>query len=130
VKKGIFVLLVLIFAGIVGYNILYNGFSDIKTITIQTYEEPFEQGKVTTDQEKIDEITGILNRADHISGVEYKIGGKPKYKILLTFADKRTETMDILENFDLDTTLLISDKGDYYKISQKNIKRIKTLLLK
>ncbi|WP_108670418.1 hypothetical protein [Peribacillus acanthi] len=129
-RKKITVLIVIFFLCFIGFTMFYNGFLGIESITIQKEDEPFQEGKVITDKDKIAIITGILNRANHITHTAYKLAIKPTYKIQLTYKDKSTEVLYVIENFDKDITLLDSDQGDYYKISEKQMKKILELLLK
>ena len=128
-KKKILILIMIVFIFVIGFNMFYNGFSEIESMTIQKYDEPFEDGKTTTDKEKIATITGILNRANHLpKNIEYKLAGEPTYKIQLIYNDKNTEVIHVYENFDKNTTLLISNENGYYKINEKQTQKILELL--
>ncbi|MCC5804083.1 hypothetical protein [Rossellomorea vietnamensis] len=62
---------------------LYNGFSGVKSMTIQAYDSTFDDAEKVTDQEIISTVTGILNRSNKISNVHYKLAVEPTYKIQL-----------------------------------------------
>ncbi|MFJ7858940.1 hypothetical protein ACIQZM_13695 [Peribacillus sp. NPDC097206] len=42
----------LVFIFVIGFDMFYNGFLKIESMTIQKYDEAFEDGKTTTDKEK------------------------------------------------------------------------------
>lgn len=86
---GIFIPLCLI--TFIGYSIFYNGFSKVQSITIQTYDEHFEKGKLTTDEKEISIITGILNRANALPNIEYELATEQTYKLQLKYHDKSSE---------------------------------------
>lgn len=106
------------------YSNLYNGFAKIESIIIQKYDEPFEKGTNITNEEKIDLVIGILNRANYLPNTEFKLAIEPTYKLQLINRDGSSEIIKIYEDFDKNTTLLSSDKRGYYKISEKQSKKI------
>ena len=126
--KKIFLLIIFVILIVISFNMFYNGFSKIEEITIQKYDEVFEYGKTTNDRRTIAAITGILNRANDLNE-EYKLAGKPTYKIQLIYKDKSLEVIDIYENFGKNATLLSSDKNGYYKISNNQTQMLLELLL-
>jgi hypothetical protein len=97
-------------------------------MTIQKYDEAFEDGKTITDKGKIATITGILNKANQLNA-EYKIATEPRYKIQLIYKDKSTEVIYVIEKFGKNKTLLSSNKKGYYKINDKQTQKILELLL-
>ena len=127
-KKKILILIILVFIFVIGFNRFYNGFSKIESMTIQKYDEAFEDGKTTTDKGEIATIRGILNKANHLNA-EYKIATKPRYKIQLIYKDKSTEVFDVIEVFGKNKTLLSSNKNGYYEINDKQTQTILELLL-
>lgn len=128
-KKNILILIMLVFIFVLGFNMFYNGFSKIESMSIQKYDEAFEDGKTTTDKGKIATITGILNKANHLKNEEYKIATEPRYKIQLIYKDKSMEVIDVIEKFGKNKTLLSSNKNGYYKINDKQTQTIVDLLL-
>lgn len=111
--------------GIIGYKVSYNGFSDIKTITIQTYDKPLKEGIITTDKNKIATITGILNRAKH-KKVKYKFAEPPPYKMQITYKDKTKEELMIYPGFSKNKTLLYGSNS--YFINEKQSKKMLNVL--
>ena len=128
-KKIIIYSIIAILLGALGFSFFYNGFSGIQSITIQKYDEPFSKGNITTDKKKIKTITGILNRSNRITD-NYELAHNPYYKIQLKYKDDKTEILYIHKNFDQDTTLIVSDIRDNYKVNGKQINKILDLLLK
>lgn len=124
---GIFILLCLI--TFTGYSMFYNGFSNIQSISIQTYDEPFETGITITKEKEISKVTDILNRANAMSNTEYELASEPEYKVQLMYHGKSTEIIYIKESFDQNNSLLISNKRGYYKISEKQTKKALGILL-
>ncbi|MGM9923763.1 MAG: hypothetical protein ACI35R_05895 [Bacillus sp. (in: firmicutes)] len=113
-----------------GYSMLYNGFSGVKSINIQEYDNSFEDVNKTTDKEIVAEITGILNRSNKITKTRYELVSEPKYKIQLEYKDNNKEVLYFYEGFDNDETLITSDSStNYYKINEKQTKKIFQLLL-
>lgn len=125
--KKIVLLIIFVILIVISFNMFYNGFSKIEEITIQKYDEVFEYGKTTSDRRAIAAVTGILNRANDLNE-EYKLAGKPTYKIQLIYKDKSVEVIDIYENFGKNETLLSSDKNGYYKISDNQTQKLFELL--
>ena len=107
-----------------------NGFSEIESIVIQKFDEPFEKGKRTVDREEIETVRGILNRSDHIMFTRYEFASEPEYKIQLTYQDKSRGELYLHKNFSKNTTMITSNLGDYYKINSKQTKIILDILLK
>ncbi|WP_064090923.1 hypothetical protein [Rossellomorea aquimaris] len=112
------------------YSMFNNGFSEIESIVIQKYDEPFEKEMQTVDKEEIGTVSGILNRSNHIVFTRYEFASEPEYKIQLIYLDKTREELYFHENFSNNTTLIASNLGEYYKINNKQTKIILDLLLK
>lgn len=51
-KKTIIYPSIAILIVVLVFSFFYNGFSGIQSITIQQYDEPINDGKITTDKEK------------------------------------------------------------------------------
>ncbi|CAN7529048.1 hypothetical protein [Rossellomorea sp. LjRoot5] len=129
-KRIIMTIIFVILVGFISYSMLYNGFSGVKSITIQEYDESFEGAEPVTDHEIISTVTGILNRSNKISNTHYKLAVEPTYKIKLEYKEDK-EVLYIHEGFDTNETLISSDRNeDYYKIKQKQTNTIVQLLLK
>jgi hypothetical protein len=130
-RKVIFFTIVVALFCIIGYSLLYNGFSGVKSLTIQEYDKPLEDGKKTTDKEVIDIIVGILNRSNKVTNTHYKLAVEPIYKIQIDYKDKnKKEVLYFIEGFDKNQTLISSDiNSNYYKINKKQTKKIFNLLL-
>ena len=127
-KKIIIYSIIAILLGALGFSFFYNGFSGIQSMTIQKYDEPFSEGNITTDKKKIKTITGILNRSNRITD-KYKLAHNPDYQIQLKYKDDKTEVLYIHKNFGKDTTLIVSDVRDSYKVNGKQTNKILDLLL-
>ncbi|MFJ7858939.1 hypothetical protein ACIQZM_13690 [Peribacillus sp. NPDC097206] len=69
-----------------------------------------------------------MNKANHLNA-EYKIATEPGYKIQLTYKDKSTEVIDVIEEFGKNKTLLSSNKNGYYEVNDKQTQKILELLL-
>jgi hypothetical protein len=129
-KRKIIIFTVVALFCLMGYSLLYNGFFGVKSITIQENDKSFEDGKKTTDKEIIGTITGILNRANKITNTHYSLAIEPTYKIQLEYKDKNKEVLYFYEGFDTNETLIASDiSNNYYKINEKQTKKIIQLLL-
>jgi hypothetical protein len=129
-KKTILTILFVIVFGWISYSVLYNGFSGVKSMTIQEYDSTFDDAEKVTDQETISTITGILNRSNKITNVHYKLAVEPTYKIQLEYQETE-EILYLHEGFDTNETLISSDRSEhYYKINQKQTDTIVQLLLK
>jgi hypothetical protein len=130
-KRKVIIFTVVTIFCFIGYSMFYNGFSGVKSVTIQENDKSFEDGKKTTDKEIIGTITGILNRSNKITHTEYKLAIEPKYKIQLEYKDTSKEVLHLYEGFNKNETLISSDKSNnYYKINEKQTKKIIQLLLK
>lgn len=123
------VLFVIVF-GWISYSVLYNGFSGVKSMTIQEYDRTFDDAEKVTDHEVISTVTGILNRSNKITNVHYKLTVEPAYKLQLEYKET-DEILYLHEGFDNNETLISSDRSEhYYKINQKQTDTIVQLLLK
>ncbi|MCA1060339.1 hypothetical protein LCL96_15475 [Rossellomorea aquimaris] len=99
-------------------------------MTIQEYDETFEDDEKITDQEIIATVTGILNRSNKITNTHYKLAVQPTYKLQLEYKETK-EVLYLHEGFDTNETLISGDSRDhYYKINQKQTDKIVQLLLK
>ncbi|QED48099.1 hypothetical protein [Cytobacillus dafuensis] len=127
-KKSIVILLLIVVIGFIGYKMFYNGFSDIESIAIQTYDKPFKKGVITTDKDKIATITGILNRAKHES-VCYELANEPSYEMEIIYKDKTNDILWIHQGFDKNKTLLYGNNCNAYFITEKRTKKMLNLLL-
>lgn len=127
-KKNIVILLLIVVIGFIGYRMFYNGFSDIKSITIQTYNKPIKDGVITTEKDKIVTITGILNRAKH-KKVRYQLAEPPSYEMEIIYKDKTKETLMIYPGFGENKTLLYGNNTNTYFINEKQTKKMLNLLL-
>ncbi|MCA1065354.1 hypothetical protein QTG56_07200 [Rossellomorea sp. AcN35-11] len=128
-KKLIISIIVALFC-LMGYSMFYNGFFRVESISIQENDQSFKDGKKTTDKVIVRTITGILNRANKISKTHYKMAIEPTYKIQLEYKDQNKEVLYIYEGFDTNETLIASDNSNnYYKINEKQTKKIIQLLL-
>ncbi|PFG07679.1 hypothetical protein [Bacillus sp. es.034] len=128
-KKIILTVLFVIVFGWISYSVLYNGFSGVKSMTIQEYDSTFEDAEKVTDQEVISTITGMLNRSDKITNVHYKLAVEPTYKLQLEYKET-DEILYLHEGFDTNETLISSDRSEhYYKINQKQTDTIVQLLV-
>ncbi|MGG3914404.1 hypothetical protein [Rossellomorea vietnamensis] len=128
-KKIILTVLFVIVVGWISYSVLYNGFSGVKSMTIQEYDSTFEDAEKVTDQEVISTITGMLNRSDKITNVHYKLAVEPTYKLQLEYKET-DEILYLNEGFDTNETLISSDRSEhYYKINQKQTDTIVQLLV-
>ncbi|QHE60439.1 hypothetical protein FHE72_04815 [Rossellomorea vietnamensis] len=130
-KKTILTVLFVIAFGWISYSVLYNGFSGVKSMTIQKeYDRTFDDAEKVTDHEVIATVTGILNRSNKITNVHYKLAVEPTYKIQLEYMET-DEILYLHEGFDNNETLISSDRSEhYYKINQKQKDTIVQLLLK
>ncbi|WGG46559.1 hypothetical protein [Rossellomorea sp. DA94] len=129
-KKIILTVLFVLLFGLISYSMLYNGFTGVKSMTIQTYDESFDEVKPVTDPEIISTVTGILNRSNKITHTRYKIAIEPTYKLKLV-DQKSEEILYLHEGFDKNETLISSDRREhYYKINQKQTDKIVQLLSK
>jgi hypothetical protein len=129
-KRKVIIFTIIALFCFIGYSMLFNGFSGVKSITIQEYDKTFEDDKKKTDKEIVAEITGILNRANKITNTQYELATEPKYKIQLEYKDKNKEVLYFYEGFANNVTLISSDiSPNYYKISEKQTKKIFQLLL-
>lgn len=97
-KKTIIYPSIAILIVVLVFSFFYNGFSGIQSITIQQYDEPINDGKITTDKEKIKTITRILNRSNRVTG-DYEMEYKYYYKIQLKYKDGQIEVLYVYENF-------------------------------
>ncbi|UTE78522.1 hypothetical protein [Rossellomorea sp. KS-H15a] len=128
-KKNILTVLFVIAFGWISYSVLYNGFSGVKSMTIQEYDRTFDDAEKVTDHEVISTVTGILNRSNKITDVHYKLAVEPTYKIQLEYQETE-EVLYLHEGFDTNETLISSDRSEhYYKINQKQTDTIVQLLL-
>lgn len=127
-KKTIIYLSIAILVVVLVFSFLYNGFSGIQSITIQQYDEPINDGKITTDKEKIKTITRILNRSNRVTG-DYEMEYKYYYKIQLKYKDGQIEVLYVYKNFGENITFFVSDVRDNYKINNKQANEILDLLL-
>ncbi|PFA62966.1 hypothetical protein CN378_18165 [Bacillus sp. AFS015802] len=129
-KKIILIVLFVILVGWISYSMLYNGFSGVKSMTIQPYDESFDDVKPVTDPEIISTVTGILNRSNKITHTQYKLAEEPTYKLKLVYQDTE-EILYVHEGFDVNETLISSDSRNHdYKIDQKQTDTIVQLLSK
>ncbi|MEG0471017.1 MAG: hypothetical protein RR588_01660 [Solibacillus sp.] len=127
IKVMIFALIGLVC--LIGYSMLFNGFSGVESINIQEFDQSFQDNEKKTDKEIVAEITGILNRSNKITNTQYELESKPKFKIQLEYKDKNKEILYLHEGFSKDETLISSDiSPDYYKINEKQTKKILQLL--
>ncbi|MCR8848084.1 hypothetical protein NQ095_06675 [Rossellomorea sp. SC111] len=123
------VLFVIVF-GWISYSVLYNGFSGVKSMTIQEYDRTFDDAEKVTDHEVISTVTGILNRSNKISNLHYKLAVEPTYKIKLEYKETE-EILYLHEGFDINKTLISSDSSEhYFKVNQKQTDTIIQLLSK
>lgn len=127
-KKTIIYPSIAILVVVLVFSFLDNGFSGIQSITIQQHNEPINEGKITTDKEKIKTITGILNRSNRVTG-NYEMAYNNNYEIQLKYKDGKTEVLYVYKNFGKNITLFVSDVRDTYKISNKQANKILDLLL-
>ena len=129
-KRTILTFIFIILFGFISYSKLYNGFSGVKSISIQEYDKTFEGAEEITDQEIIATVTGILNRSNKITNTHYKLAVQPTYKIQLEYKETK-EVLYLHEGFDTNETLISSDSRDhFFKINQKQTDKIVQLLLK
>ena len=127
-KKTIIYPSIAILVVVLVFSFLDNGFSGIQSIRIQQHNEPINEGKITTDKEKIKTITGILNRSNRVTG-NYEMAYNYNYEIQLKYKDGKTEVLYVYKNFGKNITLFVSDVSDTYKISNKQANKILDLLL-
>jgi hypothetical protein len=129
-KKIILTVLFVILFGLISFSMLYNGFSGVKSMTLQTYDESFDEVQPVKDPEVISTVTGILNRSNKITHTHFKIATEPTYKLKLV-DQEREEILYLHEGFDKDETLITGDHREhYYKINQKQTDKIVQLLSK
>ncbi|MEI2664106.1 hypothetical protein [Rossellomorea sp. LJF3] len=129
-KRIILTVIFVILFGWISYTMLYNGFSGVKNMSIQTYNGSFEDIEPVTNPKIITTVTGILNRANKITHTQYKIAVEPTYKIKLVYKDTK-EVLYVHEGFDTNETLISSDSRDhYFKINQNQTDSIVQLLSK
>jgi hypothetical protein len=129
-KKIILTVLFVILFGLISFSMLYNGFSGVKSMTLQTYDESFDEVQPVKDPEVISTVTGILNRSNKITRTHFKIATEPTYKLKLV-DQEREEILYLHEGFDKDETLITGDNREhYYKMNQKQTDKIVQLLSK
>ncbi|MFS0780119.1 hypothetical protein [Bacillus sp. 1P06AnD] len=126
-KKKILLILLIVIIGFIGYTMFYNGFSNIKTITIKNYDKPSKEKVITSDKEKITKVTGILNRARH-KRVSYKLAIDARYEMELTYNDKTKDSLWIYIGFDNNKTLLYGSNSNAYFITEKQTEKLLALL--
>ncbi|MFU8692690.1 hypothetical protein ACNA6I_23030 (plasmid) [Rossellomorea sp. FS2] len=122
-KRKVMISIILTLLCFTGYSMFYNGFFSVEEIRI-------EDGLKTTNNETIGAITGILNRANKIKHTHYSLTVEPTYKIQLVYKDRNKEILYFYESFDKNETLIATDRSNnYYKINEKQTKKIIHLLL-
>jgi hypothetical protein len=129
-KRKVIIFTVLALFCLLCYSMFFNGFIGVKSITIQESDKSFEDGKKTADKEIIGTVSGILNRSNKITNTHYSLAIDSTYKIQLVYKDNDKEVLYFYEGFDTNETLIASDiSNDYYKINEKQTKKIIQLLL-
>ncbi|MEG9298380.1 hypothetical protein V6B33_18090 [Mangrovibacillus sp. Mu-81] len=129
-KRKVIIFTVVALFCLLCYSMFFNGFIGVKSITIQESDKSFEDGKKTADKEIIGTVSGILNRSNKITNTHYSLAIDSTYKIQLVYKDNDKEVLYFYEGFDTNETLIASDiSNDYYKINEKQTKKIIQLLL-
>jgi hypothetical protein len=129
-KRKVIIFTVVTLFCLLCYSMFFNGFIGVKSITIQESDKSFEDGKKTADKEIIGTVSGILNRSNKITNTHYSLAIDSTYKIQLVYKDNDKEVLYFYEGFDTNETLIASDiSNDYYKINEKQTKKIIQLLL-
>lgn len=94
---------ILIFIGIAivfmsGYAILSNGFYNIKSIEVQSFDRETHElieEKVITDIPTIKNFTRILNRASRDNNVGYEMSREKDYRITVLYENGETDKFSV-----------------------------------
>ena len=87
-KKWVLAVIGIAIVGLSGYVFLSNGFSDIKSVKVHTYDssiDEYVEEKIITDKATVKKVTKFLNRANRETNVHYEMSRREDYKITVYY---------------------------------------------
>lgn len=122
-KKRIFSCIGIAIVAISGYVFMWNGFSNIERINVQTFDsstESYGEAKVITDDATLKKVTKFLNQANREKDVLYEMEHREDYRITVHYEDGALDSFLAWNHEGLNVFLIWPAESDVLRVTQKN----------
>lgn len=122
-KKWLLAMIGIAVVALSGYAFLSNGFSDIESIKVQTFDSStneYDERKIITDEATIKKFTKMLNRANREKDVHYEMDRREDYKITVYYENGMSDGFLAWNHPGLNIFLIWPAESDVLRVADKS----------
>ena len=122
-KKWLLALIGIAVVVLSGYAFFSNGFSNIESVKIQTFDsstDEYGEAKIITDEATLKKVTKFLNRANHEKDVHYEMDQREDYKITVYYENGMSDGFLAWNHPGLNVFLVWPAENSVLRVANKN----------